>query len=391
MSLRQLRQEYLTREILRDDPVDIAEIPTEPPIEYPELPIQPELSCDLTNVIVEPLSVPLPAPSQNDVPEPSPIVCDLVKHDPRTEVEYPVQYLCYPPESQVSEDDISQNLVAKEGYMLIWGVLPTHTKEDGSLGIHPSFKIACREGAEEGGALIPPPFIAVMYTFDREEVASRLKGTASQKDLLELGVGYDDTPADDFGNALGGLGNDAGVNITDYTQVQQLQGDAQLRAIMQLSQHENEELEIALAMSLNELENPTISPISVMVEDDPVEGGASCSSDVQTDPQTSESTSEIGSPEHTSPSTSCSDDAGEPFDDFDFRGVWRVVDVRFFSAFFSLPFKERPFFISGREKFSLIPEQWNVLKKRYDMLMENDDLRARMTETFMRRYGSALE
>jgi len=356
-SLRAARLEYLR---LKDDHPENLECPItevnsvieEPKVE--ETPSDSGVSDDSDvlddsgdNDIVE-VGVSVDIPVQ-------PIYCPLVQNTVE-EYNYPVKYLCHPEKAEVDDRDITVEIMTKEDdFAIRTGVIPM--SKDGA--IHPSFKIALREGAEEGAPLIPGSYVIILYVFDRESIVKKIERNASPEELKSLGV--DVSSLKDEVSSGGAF---------DFQHIQNLQGDEQLRAIMQASQRENEEFELALAISLS-----TPQPPSPLVEE------ASSSNE----PCSSQSQPEG----HEEPSSDTSE--SESDEEFDYGGKWFVFDMRYMSIFLDMPFEERPYFISGNHKFSLIPEQWNTIKKRMEMVSANAENFARYDENYYNKYNPLLQ
>jgi hypothetical protein len=344
-SLRAARLEYLR---LRDDQPETLE----------------EQNSVISDVIAETLEdqnsveeITLPNEVSDDVTvQPTPdVYCPLAQNTVE-EYNYPVKYLYHPEKAEVDDCDITVELMTKEDdFAIRIGVIPM--SKEGT--IHPSFKIALREGAEEGAPLIPGSFVIILYVFDRENVVKKIERNASPEELKSLGVDVS-TLKDEISSG----------GAFDFQHIQNLQGDEQLRAIMQASQRETEEYELALAISLS-----TPQPLSPVIEE---ASNEPCSSTVAEEG----SSSEVGSEEGGS-------SEGES-DEFDYGGKWFVFDMRYMSIFLDMPFEERPFFISGNHKFSLIPEQWNTIKKRMEMINANPENFARYDEQYYNKYSALV-
>lgn len=268
----------------------------------------------------------------------------------------------YPTGFEVSDVDIQEkHFVSTSKFALMWIVLPLSP----SGTIDPSFKIACREGADANSPLMKGSDISIFYVFDRERTIERLKRLDLDEDIKKrelIALGFEEAPQ------VQEVQEDGDVEILNYDAIQNLQGDAQLRALMQASQHESEEYELALALSLSA--SSYTEPVHIDITD--IEEGTSRSSSQSELSEEYEGYEEDGS--------------------FDYKGKWFVFDNRYLSIFLDMPFNERPTFISGKHKFSLTPDHWAAVKIRCSHVeTSKDGAIERLNEDFKRRYHSLLE
>ena len=339
-SLRSERLEYLQSHNILNNQDNV--------IEEETCAIEEPVVEEITHTVEEPVSA-------STIPD---IICPLVQEH-REEVVYPVQYFVYPEKFRIDDDDIDVDMMSKnDDFALIHGVIPK--SPEGT--IHPTLRLALREGAEENAPLIPGSYVLILYVFDREEAAKKMGNDATPGELKALGFNTT-TLAEEVRD-----GGDF-----DFQHIQNLQGDEQLRALLQASQRENEEFELALAISMS-------SNYGIV---ECVEATEGTSSSVET--TSSDSTETFETISHDD-----SNSSSESSEDFDYDGQWFVFDMRYMSIFLDMPFEERPFFISGKHKFSLIPEQWNTIKRRMDMIQSNPENARRYDEEYFNRYSSQL-
>ena len=355
-SLRAARLEYLR---LRDDQPETLEEPLSVIDNIVNTPEEDEsvTTDEDTDSVSDAQTTSEAGPVVEETTTPSEIpdvYCPLVQNIVE-EYNYPVKYLYHPEKAEVDDCDITVELMTKEDdFAIRTGVIPM--SKEGK--IHPSFKIALREGAEEGAQLIPGSFVIILYVFDRENVVKKIERNASPEELKSLGVDVS-TLKDEISSG----------GAFDFQHIQNLQGDEQLRAIMQASQRETEEYELALAISLS-----TPQPLSPVIE-------------ISNEPCSSTTVEEGPSASDVEANSSGDSESEE---EFDYGGKWFVFDMRYMSIFIDMPFEERPFFISGNHKFSLIPEQWNTIKKRMEMINANPENFARYDEQYHNRYSALV-